>query len=70
MNTEKVTSSNIDSIWYSSEDSILEIEFLDGSVYHYFDVPSSEHDWIMSADSHGSYLHQNIKEKYKYEKIK
>lgn len=65
-----MTSSNIDTIWYSDADSILEILFLDGSVYHYFDVPVSEFDWMIWASSHGRYLHQNIKDNYKYKKIK
>jgi hypothetical protein len=69
MNSQKVTSSNIDSIWYSDENCVLEIIFLDGSVYHYYDVPSNEYDWIMSASSHGSYLHQNIKGQYRYEQV-
>jgi len=70
MNTQKVTSSNIDSIWYCDTDSILEITFLDWSVYNYYDVPAGEFNWIMSASSHWSYLHQNIKGSYKYKEIK
>jgi len=47
----------------------LEIEFHSGGVYQYFDVPNSVCDALMSASSHGSYFHRNIKDKYQYQKI-
>ena len=68
MQRTSVTSSNIASIGY--EDNVLEIEFhSEGSIYRYFQVPEQEYKQLMSASSHGKYLNQNIKNKYKYEKI-
>lgn len=69
MNRQAVTSSNIASIGYDADSKTLEIEFLNGGVYQYFDVPQHIYDGIMSADSHGQYLAQNIKGAYRYSKV-
>lgn len=69
MNRQSVTSSNIASIGYDTSSQTLEIEFLNGSVYQYFDVPQHVYNGLMSADSHGQYLAQNIKGVYRYSKV-
>jgi hypothetical protein len=69
MNRINVSSSNISSIGYDPSDSLLEIEFNDGSVYQYESVPESEYNGLMGASSHGQYFHQHIKDHYSYRKI-
>jgi len=69
MNRKTVTSSNIASIGYDSESLTLEVEFLNGGIYQYFDVPEREYNGIMKASSHGEYLAQNIKGRYRYSKV-
>ncbi len=69
MERENVSSSNIESIGYDSGSETLEIGFLNGSIYQYFDVPQHIHDGIMGADSHGKYLAANIKGHYRYSKV-
>jgi len=69
MNRDHVESSNIESIGYDSKSQTLEIEFLNGSVYQYFDVPQHIYDGLISADSHGKYLAANIKGYYRYSKV-
>jgi hypothetical protein len=69
MQRQSVNSSNIASIGYHAGTQTLEIEFLNGGVYQYFDVPQHVYDGIMSADSHGQYLAQNIKGYYRYSKV-
>ncbi|WP_366664304.1 KTSC domain-containing protein [uncultured Alistipes sp.] len=56
-----VASSNIASIGYDEENLILEVEFNNGNIYHYFDVPSHIYEGLMNADSKGSYLHHQVK---------
>ena len=68
MERKSVSSSNIASIGYDEATSTLEVEFLNGSVYHYYDVPDNEYQSLMSADSHGKYLAANIKGRYRYSK--
>ncbi len=69
MKREHVTSSNIESIGYDPKSQTLELEFLNGSIYQYFDVPQNIYDEIMGADSHGKYLAANIKGHFRYSKV-
>ncbi|MBP1646456.1 MAG: hypothetical protein H6Q16_2034 [Bacteroidetes bacterium] len=69
MKRNHVESSNIESIGYDSESQTLEIEFLNGSIYQYFDVPEHVYDELISADSHGKYLAHQIKGYYRYSKV-
>ena len=69
MKREYVESSNIESIGYDSSSQTLEIEFLNGSIYQYFDIPQYIYDGLIGADSHGKYLADNIKGRYRYSKV-
>jgi hypothetical protein len=69
MNRQAVSSSNIASIGYDADSQTLEIEFLNGGVYQYFDVPQYVYEELMNADSHGQYLAQNIKGVYRFSKV-
>ncbi len=69
MERQSVTSSNIASIGYDNESETLEIEFLNGTLYQYFDIPEHIYEELISADSHGKYLAQNIKGNYRYSKV-
>lgn len=61
MKRTSVSSSNIASIGYDAARRILEIEFLNGSVYQYSNVPESLYNGLMNASSHGSYFDSYIK---------
>jgi hypothetical protein len=69
MERESVTSSNIASIGYDNGSETLEIEFLNGSLYQYFDIPEHVYEELMAADSHGQYLARNIKGNYRFSKV-
>jgi hypothetical protein len=65
-----VTSSTIAAIGYDPAHETLEVEFLDGSIYHYFGVPEILYRGLMAATSHGSYLDAHVKKGgFKYKKI-
>lgn len=69
MDRISVSSSNISSIGYDAESQLLEVEFHDGSIYQYSDVPQSIYDGLMNASSHGQYMHQHIRDQYSYRKV-
>ena len=69
MKRKELNSSNIVSIGHDAKEQILEVEFHDGGVYQYYGVPESEYTGIMNADSHGKYLHRNIKGRYSYQRV-
>lgn len=70
MNRIPVNSSNINSIGYDILSAILEVEFKDGSIYRYYDVPDYIYKELMNAKSYGQFLSENIKYNFRYQKIK
>lgn len=70
MTRTQVVSSNLESVGYDVASKTLEVEFKEGRVYQYFDVPASIYQGLMSADSHGSYLDKNVKKAgYRYRQV-
>lgn len=65
MNRTPVSSSNLASIGYDAESLVLEVEFNNGRVYQYFDVPQGTYDELMSASSKGSYMNNGIKKQFR-----
>ena len=61
----KVNSTNINAIVYNSKTRILTIEFNNGGLYNYYDVPQYIYYEIMSAPSKGKYFHRFIKNEYR-----
>lgn len=66
---QPVSSSNLRSVGYDPTTRALEIEFNSGAIYRYDGVPANVHAGLMSASSHGSYFHENIKGRYPYRRI-
>jgi hypothetical protein len=64
-----VSSSNVETIAYDEDSSTLQIEFKNGSIYQYFDVPANVFAELRNADSIGKYLAANIKGAYRYSKV-
>jgi len=69
MDRTPVSSSNLASVGYDATAQILEVEFLHGGVYQYFDVPAKVHAELMAASSHGSYFVHAVKDCYEYARI-
>lgn len=61
----EVQSSAIAKIGYSKRRHILEVEFVNGAVYRYFDVPLSRYDQLMSAESKARFYDSNIRKHYR-----
>lgn len=59
-------SSNIARFAYDGLSRILKVEFRNGSVYDYFDVPEIVFNGMRNASSKGQYLAQQIKGSYRY----
>ncbi len=70
MDRRYVQSSNIASIGYDSNSQTLEVEFLNGAIYQYYDVPEALYEGLMAADSHGKFLNEFIKKGgYRYDRV-
>jgi hypothetical protein len=70
MKREPVSSSSLVSVGYDTNRHILEVEFIHGAVYQYFDVPLSAYQALLNADSRGRYFNANIRENYDYLQIR
>jgi hypothetical protein len=69
MEKEYVQSSNLEAVGYDEDTQTLRVWFLNGFVYDYSGVGQMEYEALRDAPSVGSYLHQNIKGQYPYEKV-
>jgi len=56
-----VMSTDIKSIGYEEDSRLLEIEFLDSSVYQFQNVPKIAHLALMMAPAKGLHFNNNIK---------
>ena len=65
MDRTPVSSSNLASVGYEPISMVLEIEFVGGRIYQYFDVPELEFRQLIQAASHGTYFNANIRSRYR-----
>lgn len=61
MERTKVESSNIKSIGYDGEKTLLEVEFNNGKVYQYHPVPYMLYKMVISAESIGRTFNEKVK---------
>ncbi|WP_339865070.1 KTSC domain-containing protein [Paremcibacter congregatus] len=69
MEIQPVNSSNVASVGYDTDSATLQVEFLNGGIYQYFDVPQTVYLALVNADSVGKYLATHIKGHYRYSKV-
>lgn len=61
-----VESSTMVSVGYDPDSETLEIEFVNGHLYQYFDVPPTLFEELLGSDSAGGYLNAAIRGHYRY----
>jgi len=69
MERVSLASSNVASAGYDAQTSTLEVEFLNGNIYQYFDVPEHIYEGLLAADSPGGYLNDTVKGIYRYARL-
>lgn len=62
-------SSNIADFRYEDASQTLEVTFLNGNTYQYFDVPFNVWVAFDGADSKGKFLNAIIKGSYRYSRV-
>jgi|GEM_PF-648779 len=65
-----VISSEIEWIGYEHKDRMLQVEFIDGPVYRYQEVPHTIFEEFLQASSHGRYFESNVKNKFEHRRIR
>jgi len=61
---ETINNSNISDFEYKSQ--VLKVEFFDGNVYEYFDVPKATYVKLVNADSRGRFARRHIFNEFVY----
>ena len=69
MQRTQVVSSNIAEVGYDEQSHTLEVLFKNGRVYQYVAGPMQECKGLLNASSHGQYLNQHIKGRYRYARL-
>lgn len=69
MRRDPVASSNIMSIGYDVASETLEIEFQQGAVYQYYNVPKPIYDELKAAPSKGKFFASQIKNIFPYARV-
>jgi len=64
-----VASTNISSVGYDEQTQTLEVEFLNGTVYQYYNVPPNIFEQLMREGSKGRFLNTYIKNAYPYSRV-
>ncbi|WP_332777924.1 KTSC domain-containing protein [Polaromonas sp.] len=59
-------SSSIARFAFDDASRVLKVEFKNGNVYDYFDIPDHVFDGMRAAPSKGQYLAQYVKGNYRY----
>lgn len=69
MQRTRVDSSLLASVGYDRDAEVLEVEFVDGRRYRYFDVPPTRVEELLRADSAGRYFNAAIRDRYRYARL-
>ena len=64
MNRQIVTSSNLYAVGYDESSGTLQVEFRNGSIYEYYNVPASVYQGLLDAPSKGRYFYAHIRNTY------
>lgn len=62
-------SSNIAEFRYDDQTDTLQIDFVDGSTYEYYNVPRQTHRMFQAAGSKGEFFHRHIRNRFAYELV-
>lgn len=62
-------SSSVSRIQYSPDQRVLRITYMNGATFDYKEVPETVWEELSIAESVGSYVAQQVKPNYQYEKI-
>lgn len=68
MRLRPVESEMLRLVGYDDELRVLEVVFNTGDRYRYLNVPASEYEGLMNAESIGQYMHKHVIGHYEYER--
>ena len=69
MHRLSVQSTTLVSVAYSSDRTLLELEFRDGTLHRFFHVPLSCFQQLLASDSKGGYFNSNIRNHFPHQRV-
>ena len=69
MRRRLVESASVRSVGYHVAERTLELEYVNGSVYRYYDVPQPTYAGLLAAPSIGAYVNAEIKPYFEFAEI-
>jgi hypothetical protein len=69
MKRVRVQSSSVASVGYDGARYVLELEYRNGKVYQYLNVPAAAHRLLLQAPSIGEFVNSVIKPRFEAEQI-
>ena len=67
MHRSPLESTLLASVAYCPARTLLELEFRDGSLYRFFDVPPTCFQELVASESKGTYFNRNIRNHFRYQ---
>jgi hypothetical protein len=64
-----VQSSSVASVGYDDASFVLELEYRNGRVYRYLNVPAAAHRLLLQAPSIGDFVNSVIKPRFEAERV-
>jgi hypothetical protein len=62
-------STSLKAATFQEQSALLELQFRNGTIYRYSDVPARVYEELLRAESKGQYFNQHIRNRYHYAKI-
>ena len=69
MNKQPIASSNIFEAGYDEKEQLMEVDFINGGIYRYTNVPKSVWEAFLAANTPGEYFYHFIRSSYPYYQI-
>lgn len=69
MHRQSVQSTLLTSAAYLPQRTLLELEFCDGAIYRFFDVPAECFQQLMDSPSKGVYFNRHIRNHFRYQLV-
>ena len=64
-----VSSNRLEAVGYDEHLKLLQIQFVNGKTYEYYDVPKNIYVGLITASSANDYFIEYIKDVYRYSRI-
>ena len=69
MERKYIQSSNLLGVRYQPYTGVLEVQFHNGHVYQYLEVPPQAYAALMDAPSHGHFFNHFIRDRFRFRRI-